>query len=66
MRRTILDLHNFGRILALVLSLLPSSLHATEVYVSTIAELQSAINNASVGDIIILANGTYTNSSFNN
>ncbi|MCX6136398.1 MAG: hypothetical protein NTV54_02755, partial [Ignavibacteriales bacterium] len=34
-------------------------LHATEVHVSSIAALQSAINSASAGDILVLDNGTY-------
>ncbi|MCX6327465.1 MAG: T9SS type A sorting domain-containing protein [Bacteroidia bacterium] len=35
------------------------------INVSTIGGLQSAINNASAGDIIILADGTYVNSTIN-
>ncbi len=37
---------------------------ATTCNVSSIASLQSTINTAVAGDIIILANGTYTNASF--
>lgn len=35
------------------------------VYVSSIAAMQQAINNAAAGDTIILANGTYLNNTFN-
>ncbi|HPO70467.1 MAG TPA: chondroitinase-B domain-containing protein, partial [Anaerohalosphaeraceae bacterium] len=35
---------------------------AAEVYVNSIAQLQTAINNASAGDRIIVANGTYATS----
>jgi outer membrane lipoprotein-sorting protein len=41
---------------------LSSSSQAAEVNVSSMAALQSAINSASSGDVIILANGTYLNS----
>lgn len=34
-------------------------LHASEVHVSSIAALQSAINDASAGDILVLDNGMY-------
>lgn len=36
------------------------TLHAATVNVSSLSALQTAINNASPGDIIILANGVYT------
>ncbi|HAP35274.1 MAG TPA: hypothetical protein DCQ28_04780 [Bacteroidetes bacterium] len=42
-----------------------SSLQATEVNVSSVAALQSAINSASSGDVLILANGTYLNNVLN-
>ena len=35
-------------------------LSAATIHVSSLAELQSAINNASAGDVITLANGVYT------
>jgi poly(beta-D-mannuronate) lyase len=37
-----------------------AKLPANEIIVSSIAELQNAINNAKPGDIILLANGVYT------
>jgi len=39
--------------------------HGATINVSTIAELQTAINNSSSGDIIVLANGTYLNNTIN-
>ncbi len=51
--------------LVLICNLLGSSLsfqaNASEVHVSSVAALQSAVNSASAGDIIILDNGTYLN-----
>jgi len=46
-------------LLLLVLSV-PAALLAATVNVSSLSALQTAINNAAPGDIIILANGTYT------
>ena len=63
MKRTFLNLHQFLLILALASSILLINLHATEIHVSSMTALQSAINNSSAGDTIILANGTYLNSS---
>ncbi|MDP2886171.1 MAG: chondroitinase-B domain-containing protein [Ignavibacteria bacterium] len=37
------------------------NLQATEIHVSSVAALQSAINGASAGDVILLDNGTYLN-----
>jgi len=49
-----------------VLSLLSlMKVNGATINVSTIGGLQSAINNASAGDIIILADGTYVNSTIN-
>lgn len=38
-----------------------STLQATEVHVSSVSALQSAVDNASAGDVIVLDNGTYLN-----
>jgi hypothetical protein len=46
--------------LLLLILLVPAVLLATTVKVSSLSALQTAINKASPGDIIILANGTYT------
>jgi len=46
-------------LLLLILSV-PAALLAATVNVSSLSALQTAINNAAPGDIIILANGTYT------
>ena len=49
-----------------VINLLTSiTINATEVTVNSISDLQTAINNSSAGDVIILANGSYINNSFN-
>ena len=53
---------NIFHLLALLIGISLSFLHATEIHVSSMAALQSAINGASTGDTIFLANGTYTNS----
>jgi hypothetical protein len=53
---------NIFQLLALLIVISLSYLHATEIHVSSMTALQSAINSASAGDTIILANGTYTNS----
>jgi len=44
----------------LVLLCAVPALHAATVNVSSLSALQTAINNAAAGDIIILANGVYT------
>jgi hypothetical protein len=44
----------------LVLLCAVPALHAATVNVSSLSALQTAVNNASPGDIIILANGVYT------
>ncbi|MBS1565167.1 MAG: polysaccharide lyase 6 family protein, partial [Bacteroidetes bacterium] len=46
-----------------VLCLLAGPLAAATINVSSLAALQSAINSASPGDVIVLANGVYTASS---
>ena len=46
--------------LSLVLLCAIPALHAATVTVSSLSALQTAINNAAPGDIIILANGVYT------
>src|SRR4051812_1148865 len=46
--------------LLLVLLCAVPALHAATVNVSSLSALQTAINNAAPGDIIILANGVYT------
>src|SRR6266540_6335312 len=47
-------------LLLLMLYVVPASLFAATVNVSSLSALQTAINNAAPGDIIILANGVYT------
>jgi hypothetical protein len=47
--------------IALLVNPFCSNLSAIEIHVSSIAAMQSAINGASAGDIIILDNGTYLN-----
>ena len=53
---------NIFHLLTLLIGMSLSFLHATEIHVTSMTALQSAINGASAGDTIILANGTYTNS----
>jgi hypothetical protein len=45
-----------------LITLSPGTLSATTISVSSIAALQSAINDASPGDIVMLADGVYTTS----
>lgn len=49
--------------LLVLLYVIPASLTAATITVTSLSALQTAINNAVAGDIIILANGTYTASS---
>ncbi|WP_143773924.1 chondroitinase-B domain-containing protein [Niastella vici] len=46
--------------LLVLLYILPATLTAATVTVTSLSALQTVINNAAAGDIIILANGTYT------
>ncbi len=52
----------FLNVIVLIAVLFCSQLSATEVHVSSISELQTAISAASAGDVLVLANGTYLNS----
>jgi poly(beta-D-mannuronate) lyase len=45
-----------------LMTVLCGSLHAATINVSTVAQLTTAINNLAPGDIIIMANGTYSHS----
>lgn len=49
--------------LLVLLYVMPACLTAATITVTSLSALQTAINNAVAGDIIILANGTYTASS---
>jgi poly(beta-D-mannuronate) lyase len=49
--------------LLVLLYVIPASINAATITVTSLSALQTAINNAAAGDIIILANGTYTASS---
>lgn len=46
--------------LLVLLYVMPACLTAATITVTSLSALQTAINNAAAGDIIILANGTYT------
>jgi hypothetical protein len=46
--------------LLVLLYVMPATLTAATITVSSLSALQTAINNAVAGDIIILSNGTYT------
>jgi ribulose 1,5-bisphosphate synthetase/thiazole synthase len=46
--------------LLVLLYVMPACLTAATITVTSLSALQTAINNAVAGDIIILANGTYT------
>lgn len=52
-------------IIGLAIVIYAQTTFAVKITVSTIVALQSAINSASAGDTIILANGTYLNNSIN-
>lgn len=49
----------------LIMLVISSNLKAATILVSSVRALQTAINSASSGDIIILANGTYLNNTLN-
>jgi hypothetical protein len=50
-------------LVVLLASQFVSHLYASEIRVSSVAAMQSAINGASAGDVIVLDNGTYLNNS---
>lgn len=54
-------MHRLVLTIVLLAGLHSSQLQATEVYVTSMTALQSAINSASSGDTIVLANGIHTN-----
>jgi hypothetical protein len=62
MKRSILNINRLILAIIILTSLFFSHLQARIINVSSIAALQSAINNSLAGDTIVLANGTYTNS----
>jgi chondroitinase B-like protein/F5/8 type C domain-containing protein/type IX secretion system substrate protein len=53
-------MNNKFYLLLVMLYVLPQTLTAATVTVTSLSALQTAINNAAPGDIIILANGVYT------
>jgi hypothetical protein len=48
-----------------IILLISGSLKASTINVSSVPALQTAINNATAGDVIILADGTYLNNTLN-
>jgi hypothetical protein len=52
-------------IILTILLFISVSVKAATINVSSVPALQTAINNASAGDVIILANGTYLNNTLN-
>lgn len=52
-----------GLHLALLLLCLALAGHAATIYVSSVPALQAAVDAAAAGDILVLADGTYTNTS---
>src|ERR1043165_1766305 len=46
--------------LLVMLYIIPATLSAATITVTSLSALQTAINNAAAGDVIILANGVYT------
>ena len=54
--------HRFVCLAGLWTSLMFFHCQASEIHVSSVAALQAAINGASAGDVIVLDNGTYLNS----
>jgi hypothetical protein len=63
MNRNFLNTHRLILVIFLLTGLFSSHLQARIINVSSIVTLQTAINNSLAGDTIVLANGTYTNSS---
>lgn len=53
----------FAMIIAVFLAPFLCRLYAVEIHVTSVAHLQSSIDTASAGDVLVLANGTYLNSS---
>ncbi len=49
------------RLLAIIALVSIGSAHAAEIVTSSVRELQTAIDSAQAGDVLILANGTYLN-----
>lgn len=60
-------MHKFLATLILFVNLFSATInsHAATINVSSVAALQTAINNSNAGDIINLANGHYSNSTIN-
>lgn len=56
---------NFSSYFLMLFIFVMGTASAAIINVNSIATLQTAINNANTGDIIILANGTYSNNAFN-
>jgi hypothetical protein len=52
---------NRTALMIVILATTALNLQAAEIHVSSVAALQSAINGASAGDVILLDNGTYLN-----
>jgi hypothetical protein len=63
MKRNILNINHVVLVIIFLTGMFFPQLQARIINVSSIAALQTAINNSIAGDTIVLANGTYTNSS---